>query len=661
MDDLAPTINERVEYDWRTWSKLANYFVICGREKLSNLVPVVNEYVVGHRRTRSIVAIYFAIWIASFYAVLRFSLGPLYQSHRVVAIIYTLALFLSVKVVCALMTASFRELWYHASRQELAVLFCNIALTGGSLFLILLCWPGLGIPPWVAVFDSGLSLLALSSVRVLWHIAQDGLLISQPSRAVILAGRRAFVELELHRLHVRPTGDKVVALLLEDKHTEGALLRRIPVLERQALEPLLRQGIVVTVVLLTPVSPSFRADLEAVCQAHNLCLRLITSSHLSSEMVESAGAELLGRQLRHVDARAMKTAIQGKRVMVTGGGGSIGSELARQLASLDPAELVVVDRAENALFNIEHDLALHPRAFPIRTVILDIQDAAAVKRQFLIHRPQIVFHAAAYKHVPMMERHPSEAYLNNVGGTRILVDAADEYGVETFVFISTDKAVNPSGVMGTTKWLGEMYIKSKADKSRTRFAAVRFGNVLGSSGSVLPIFIEQIRRGRPITITHPEMTRYFMSIPEACNLVLQAAELAERGEIFVLDMGQPVKIVDLAHRLIKHAGLRSGDDVPIVYTGIRPGERLSEQLYHKEEQAIRTAVPGVWLLSSSSRPRATLLLMLEQIEQLARAGNDDQVVRLMAELVQDYHSRRLRLSGNRISKNMPAAQDCLAN
>jgi len=619
---------------------------------MSNLVSTIENYVMRHRRTWLIEAIYFSIWIASFYIIFWLSWRQLAYAQVGVAIGYILVLFLAVKVICGRLTASFREIWYHANRPELVSLLINIILSGAILYVSLLCWPGLGVPPWVAILDGLLTLLAISSLRVLWHIVQDSLRSVPASRSVVFAGRRAFVELELHRMHIRPTGDKVTALLLEDEHTEGALLRRIPVLESKALELLLRKGRATAVILLTPVSAWFRSEVEKICDSTSVPLELITSSHLPTELVESAGAELLGRPLKHIDFHTIKAPISGKRVMVTGGGGSIGSELVRQLARLDLAELVVVDRAENALFNIEQDLATLPHAFPIRAVILDIQDSAAVLRQLKLHQPEIIFHAAAYKHVPMMERHPAEAFINNVVGTRNLVDAAAACGAETFVFISTDKAVHPTNIMGTTKWLCEMYIKSQAGKSRTRFAAVRFGNVLGSSGSVLPTFIEQIRRSRPLTITHPDMTRFFMSIPEACHLVVQAAALATKGEIFVLDMGEPVKVVDLAHRLIKHAGLRPGDDVPIVYTGIRPGEKLSEQLFYADEYANKTAVPGIWVMSSASSPPSRLPLTLERIEQSARAGNGAEVVSLMAEIVRES-SRPPSCSG--AAEEKPAA------
>jgi len=602
---------------------------------MSSIKSAIKDYVLIHRREWIIRAIYFIIWIASFYTIFWLGWGQLDCAELGVGLGYILVLFLAVKVICSRLTASFREIWYHANRPELVSLIVNIFLSGAILYVSLLCWPGLGVPPWVAILDGVLTFLAISSLRVLWHIAQDSLRSVPTSRSVVFAGRRAFVELELHRMHIRPTGDKVTALLLEDEHTEGALLRRIPVLEGRALELRLRNGRASAVILLTPVSAGFRSEVEKICDSAHVPLELITSSHLPTELVASAGAELLGRPLKHIDFHTVKAPISGKRVMVTGGGGSIGSELVRQLARLDLAELVVVDRAENALFNIEQDLAALPHRFPIRAIILDVQDAAAVLRQFQLHQPEIIFHAAAYKHVPMMERHPAEAFINNVVGTRNVVDAAAACGAETFIFISTDKAVHPTNIMGTTKWLCEMYIKSQAGKSRTRFAAVRFGNVLGSSGSVLPTFIEQIRRSLPLTITHPDMTRFFMSIPEACHLVVQAAALATRGEIFVLDMGPPVKIVELAHRLIKHAGLRPGDDVPIVYTGIRPGEKLSEQLFYADEYANKTAVPGIWVTSSNSSPPAALLLTLQRIEQLARAGDGAEVMRLMNELVRE--------------------------
>jgi FlaA1/EpsC-like NDP-sugar epimerase len=307
------------------------------------------------------------------------------------------------------------------------------------------------------------------------------------------------------------------------------------------------------------------------------------------------------------------------------------------LVALSPKRLILVNRGENALFNAERSLrTIQPNGCEVEAHVLDVRDRAAVQRLFARYRPEVVFHAAAHKHVPLMERHPSEAALNNVGGMRTVAEAAHGHGADAFVFVSTDKAVHPTSVMGATKRVGELFVRAMAERSRTRFVSVRFGNVLGSNGSVLPIFIEQVQRGGPITVTHPQMTRYFMSIPEACRLVLRAASAGRGGELFVLDMGQPMRILDLAERVIERAGLRPGEDVPIVFSGPRPGEKLAEQLLFTTELERRTGGDGVWAVEVDNLPFEQLNGDIDALLEAARGGDDLDVRRRLAALVPEY-------------------------
>jgi FlaA1/EpsC-like NDP-sugar epimerase len=279
--------------------------------------------------------------------------------------------------------------------------------------------------------------------------------------------------------------------------------------------------------------------------------------------------------------------------VVTGAGGSIGSELARQVARFSPSQLLLIDRAEFALFGIEQDLR---ELFPdlvVVPLVADVGDKMRLRSVFSTHRPEVVFHAAAHKHVPMMEHNSCEAVKNNVIATYSLGEIAGEFGAEAVVLISTDKAVRPTSVMGATKRVAELVIQSLNSKYETRFVAVRFGNVIGSAGSVIPIFKDQIRKGGPVTVTHPEMVRYFMTIPEAAQLVMQAGTMGNGGEIFILDMGEPVRILDLAKDIIALSGLRPFDDIDIVFTGVRPGEKLLEELQTDEEDMTRTRHPKI--------------------------------------------------------------------
>ncbi|HSD88430.1 MAG TPA: nucleoside-diphosphate sugar epimerase/dehydratase [Kofleriaceae bacterium] len=322
----------------------------------------------------------------------------------------------------------------------------------------------------------------------------------------------------------------------------------------------------------------------------------IVGGHVNlSRIREVAIEDLLGRDPVKLDEQQVTASIRDEVVMVTGAGGSIGSELCRQICRFEPKTLVLVERFENALFEIHRELV---EAFPTIAIvpkIADVTDRVRMDAVFAAHRPDCVFHAAAHKHVPMMEENPGEAVKNNVGGTRTVADLAHHHGVERFVLISTDKAVNPTSVMGTTKRVAEIYTQALAQRSKTRFVTVRFGNVLGSNGSVIPIFKAQILRGGPVRVTHPEMQRYFMTIPEASQLVLQAGAMGEGGEIFILDMGSPVKIVDLARDLITLSGFKPDEDIAIEFTGMRPGEKLFEQLATDAEHAEKTKHPKIFI------------------------------------------------------------------
>ena len=314
-------------------------------------------------------------------------------------------------------------------------------------------------------------------------------------------------------------------------------------------------------------------------------------SHIKLRPVEIK--DLLRREPVKLDDSAIRALVEGRIVMVTGAGGSIGSEICRQVLRFLPKKILLVERAENSLFLIEQELARMEPVPAFEPLIADITDEQRMDQIMAAHTPEVIFHAAAHKHVPMMESNPAEAIKNNVFGTKLLAQLADRHGVREFVSISTDKAVNPTSVMGCSKLLAERFVQALSATSQTKFIVVRFGNVLASNGSVVPTFQEQIRRGGPITVTHPGIERYFMTIPEASQLVLQAATQGDGGEIFVLDMGESVKIVDLARDLIALSGLEQ-DDIEVVFTGLRPGEKLYEELYFDDERRVATRHPKVF-------------------------------------------------------------------
>jgi len=377
--------------------------------------------------------------------------------------------------------------------------------------------------------------------------------------------------------------------------------------------------------LLRSISRRFRSTVPAKAHGNAVCADL---------------NELLGRRAVNLDTPELQRFLAGKTVLVTGAGGSIGSEICRQTMKFCPGRLVLVDRAEHALFEIDRELRHQWVGAQIVPLVADVCDVKRITQVLAEQRPEVVFHAAAHKHVPMMEANPGEAVKNNVFGTKAVADAAAESGVEAFVMVSTDKAVNPTSVMGATKRMAELYVQSlnggaAESSSQTRFLAVRFGNVLGSSGSVVPIFRKQIEAGGPVTVTHPDMKRYFMTIPEASQLVMQAGAIGQGGEIFVLDMGEPVRILDLAHEMIRRAGLKAGRDIELKFSGIRPGEKLYEELACDNEQTRPTAHRKirVWQLPTA-RP-LEIRQMLERLINVLDASREE-VVQALADCISEY-------------------------
>ena len=334
--------------------------------------------------------------------------------------------------------------------------------------------------------------------------------------------------------------------------------------------------------------------------------------------------------------------------MVTGAGGSIGSELCRQIARFKPATLILLGHGENSIFEIGLNLRLSFPDLVTHQVIVDVRDALRVNQVVKKYRPTVIFHAAAHKHVPFMEENLDEAITNNVLGTQTMLQAAEAYGVERFVLISTDKAINPTSIMGATKRMAELLVRAAARRSGRAYRAVRFGNVLGSRGSVIPVFQQQIAAGGPLTLTHPDMVRYFMTIPEAVQLVLQAAVLGRGGEIFVLDMGQPVRILDLALDLIKLSGLKPGRDIQIVYSGIRPGEKLSEELFLDSEAYRRTKHEKIFVTVQADPFEAgNLEQAVAELVRLAQQMKTRAALKRMQVIIPEYqlHARRYRRRG----------------
>jgi FlaA1/EpsC-like NDP-sugar epimerase len=368
------------------------------------------------------------------------------------------------------------------------------------------------------------------------------------------------------------------------------------------------------------------------------------NGELSTKQLRSVGIdELLGREPINLQNAKLTDELKGKTVLITGAAGSIGSELARQIIHYKPAKLLLLDQAESPLFELEFELKNQLSSnsnIKLEFLIGNVKDYLRMEQLFQRHRPARVYHAAAYKHVPMMEQNAYEAVLVNIFGTKIIADLSVEFGVEKFVMVSTDKAVNPTNVMGATKRVAEIYTQSLNDKpgNRTLFTATRFGNVLGSNGSVIPTFRKQIENGGPVTITHPEITRFFMTIPEACNLVLEAGCMGKGGEVFVFDMGKSVKIIDLATKMIKLSGLELGKDIEIKVTGLRPGEKLYEELLNSAENTLPTHHAKILIAKLNKVPLDQIESKLDDLSELLMRGDEMEIVAQIKEIVPEYVS-----------------------
>jgi len=466
------------------------------------------------------------------------------------------------------------------------------------------------VPLGVLLGDFVLSFMGLAGVRALRRILGERVATKQhereeaPQTPTLLVGAGQGGVLIAQEIARRPDlGILPVAFVDDDPVKQGAVIHGIKVRGTTADLRRLAQRYGAQQALITISNAPGQAIRRVTesCKGAGLTVKIVPGAYEIvggrvnlSRIRDVAIEDLLRREPVRLGTEPVAGIVRGHSVMVTGAGGSIGSELCRQVAAHRPARLVLVERSENNLFEIHSELCGRFADVEVVPCVADITDVPRITSVFREHRPAVVFHAAAYKHVPMMEWNPAEAVKNNILGTQVVADLADSLAVERFVMISTDKAVNPSSVMGATKRAAELYVQALSRQSATHFATVRFGNVLGSAGSVIPIFRRQIEDGGPITVTHPDMTRYFMTIPEAVQLVTQAAALSSGGETFILDMGQPVRIIDLAHDLIRLSGLEPDKDIEIRYIGIRPGEKLFEELSTVGEGIERTTHPKIF-------------------------------------------------------------------
>lgn len=543
-------------------------------------------------------------------------------------------------------------LWVYASLEELIKIFLATSL-GICVQIIATCMLGIMLPLtasficWILTFN--LVGVVRLSTRLLKQIKIKSLQTNSKKRVMIIgAGEAASILIKEIKNNVQSIYDPVVAID-DDCAKHNTHINGIPIIGgRDSIVTVARDMSIHMIIIAIPsLSRRKIAELIKICRETNCKIKVLPSVYslvngdISFNKIRDVTLEdLLTRDEIDLAMDEIALYIYGKTILVTGGGGSIGSELCRQIADFLPKKLLIFDIYENNAYDLQNELQQkYKDKLDITVIIGSIQDRNKLESIFSLYKPQIVFHAAAHKHVPLMEDNPQEAVKNNIFGTLNLAEYAHEYNTETFVLISTDKAVNPTSIMGATKRAAELIIQHKNKSSKTKYCAVRFGNVLGSSGSIIPLFKKQIQYGGPITITHPEITRYFMTIPEAVSLVIQSGAMMEGGEIFVLDMGEPINITDLAISLITLSGLKPHIDIEIQYIGLRPGEKLYEELLITEGDVKITKNNKIFIEKGNQHDITACIKILEE-ERPYNLENQEEVIEFLEKLIPSYQSNR---------------------
>lgn len=513
---------------------------------------------------------------------------------------------------------------------------------------------GLWLAPIIFTFVLSSALGGFRLVRRAIRLAQygaDSVRVAKKRTLIVGAGHAG--EIILREIARLPRSEyRVVALVDDDVAKHMTRIHGVPVVGKidDIAAIVKRYGIEQILILLPSASGNMirrvvnlSADTPAKIRVLPSVISLLhPERQLTTQLRDVDIADLLRREPAHIDMKEVSQYITGEHVMITGGGGSIGSELARQIAKLSPASLILLGKGENSIYEIEQEL-IHAHGFFPTCIIADVKDEVEMRRIFEIYRPSVVFHAAAHKHVPLMQSNAYEAILNNVFGTLVTAELAVKYGVKKFILISSDKAVKPSSVMGATKRVCEFVATSLSRNSETEFAIVRFGNVLGSRGSLIPLIKSQIRRGGPVTVTHRDMTRFFMTIPEAVQLIVEAGAIGKNGEVFIFDMGEPVRIYDLVVDLIRLHGLEPGEDIPVEISGIRPGEKLHEELIYDKESLLPTQNPKIKVVTGHQSQDASWLKRdILTLVDMCKTGSCEQAKQFLMEIAWEKSSLNSR-------------------
>jgi len=589
-----------------------------------------------------------------FALLLRYDFTLSYNSITALKHFAPIALF--VKLITFSIYGMYRGMWRYTSMSDLInIVKASTLGTMGSVTLFVLIYGIADFPKSVILIDFVLTSILLSASRASIRIYFSNFnqsynkpvnnQFSKTIKKLIMIGGGGSSEKIIREIrNSRGLKSIVVGIFDDDGSKVGATIHGVPILG--PIEELSEIKIPFDeIIICIPTATNIEMRrIVAICKSTGKNYRTVpTFSELIDGKVsmksvrEVSMVDLLGRKEVELDRSSISQYIYGKKVLVTGAGGSIGSELVRNCLTYDPSILILLDQSEHNLFKIDRECSQHKHPVSFKSILGDIRDKALLHRVFSSFNPDVVFHAAAYKHVPMQEEHPWEAVFTNIQGTMNLMDASEDYGVDRFVLVSTDKAVNPTNIMGATKRVAEKLIQSKSVDSQVKYMAVRFGNVIGSSGSVIPTFQEQIRNGGPVTITNPRMKRYFMSISEAAQLILQAGAMGSGGEVYVLDMGSPVNIKDIAYELIRLSGLEPEKDISIEYIGSRPGEKLYEELQTNDENILNTNHEKILMMKNGNDNNWDhLLVKVDEITSSAKLYDINKVMDSLKTFIPEY-------------------------
>ena len=595
-----------------------------------------------------LIIIFFSVMI-SYLLRFNFNIPP----EEIDLLPYALLVFIGIRALSFVITKSFSGIIRYTETQDITRIFListvgTITIVATDL-LINVFYNIYIIPRAVIIIEFIASSAGLIAFRLLvkstyWELKNPN--IKAKNVIIFGAGEAALITNKALNQNTKDRY-KVIAFIDDDKNKVGKKIENIPIKHSKELEQIINDKEVDQVIIsVQNISPNRKKQIAELCLSKNIKVQNVPpvkkwiNGELSINQIRDINIlELLERDEISLDVSKIKKELKGKVIIITGAAGSIGSEIARQVIEYNPKRIILLDVAETPIYHLELEFTNHPYVTNMDFVIADIRNKERMNNVFTTFRPSIIFHAAAYKHVPLMENNPSEAILTNVHGTKTLADLSVKFNIEKFIMVSTDKAVNPTNVMGASKRIAEIYVQTMNANSNTNFITTRFGNVLGSNGSVIPLFTKQIQTGGPITITHPDITRFFMTIPEACQLVLEAGTKGNGGEIFVFDMGKSVRILDLAKKMIKLSGQKLGIDIQIIFTGLRPGEKLYEEVLATNENTVPTDHSKILIAKVREYNMEDVHKQINNLIHLFVTQDNNEIVQQMKKIVPEFLSK----------------------